>query len=137
MSPPIIRIATIALSAGVLVAGCAPVNEQASAASAGARSCFLPRQVDSFAPQGITVVNLRHNQEYYRLNLAENCPEIQESDAIRVIPRGVGSFVCVGETANAEVLAVSKVVGPKRCLVHDVQKLTPTEVASLSKKEKP
>jgi hypothetical protein len=137
MRPPFKPIATAVLCAGVFIAGCAPIDEQASAAGTRGGTCFLPRQVDSFAAQDITIVNLRHNQDYYRLNLAENCPEIQEADAIRVIPRGGGSFVCVGETANAEVLAISKVTGPRRCLVHDVQKLTPTEVASLSRKEKP
>jgi hypothetical protein len=137
MRPPFRPITIAALCVGAVVAGCAPLEEQASTAGSRGRTCFLPRQVDSFAAQDITIVNLRHNQDYYRLNLAENCPEIQEADAIRVIPRGGGSFVCVGETANAEVLAISKVTGPRRCLVRDVHKLTPTEVASLSRKEKP
>lgn len=134
---PFRPIAIAALSAGALISGCAPINQQASGSETKGRVCFLSRQVDSFAAQDITVVNLRHNRDYYRLNLAENCPEIQEADAIRVIPRGGGSFVCVGETANAEVLALSKVTGPRRCLVRDVQKLTPTEVAGLSRREKP
>ena len=132
------RRAFLPLAATALLAGCAPTYQEASAAAdAPGRACFLPRQVDSFAAQGITTVNIRQSRNYYRLNLAENCPEIQEADAIRVLPRGGGSFVCVGEAAPAEVLAVSKVTGPRRCMVHDVQKLTATEVASLSRKEKP
>ena len=126
-----------ASAAAALLAGCAPTAQEASAADAPGRVCFLPRLVDSFAAQGINAVNVRQSRNYYRLNLAENCPEIQEADAIRVLPRGGGSFVCVGEAAPAEVLAISKVTGPRRCLVHDVQKLTATEVASLSRKEKP
>ena len=125
------------LGATALLAACAPTTREASAAEGPGRVCFLPRLVDSFAAQGINAVNVRQARNYYRLNLAENCPEIQESDAIRVLPRGGGSFVCVGEAAPAEVLAVSKVTGPRRCLVHDVQKLTATQVASLSRKEKP
>ena len=39
--------------------------------------------------------------------------------------------------AAADVTAYSKVTGPKRCLVHDMQRLTPTDVASLSRSEKP
>jgi hypothetical protein len=135
MSPLFKAAAT--LVAATFVAGCAPMADQASASAERGHTCFLPRQVDSFAAQGIDTVNLRHNRDYWRLNLAEQCPEIQESDAIRVIARGGGSFVCTGEPANAEVLAISKVTGPRRCLVRNVEKLTPTEVASLSRKEKP
>ena len=135
MSPKFTPIAFLA--AAMLVAGCTPVAEQASTAAGAGRTCFLPRQIDSFAAQGIDRVNVRHNQDYYRLTLAENCPEIQESDAIRVRSRTGSSFVCAGEAASAEVVAMSKVTGPRRCLVRDVQKLDPTEVASLSRQEKP
>ena len=135
MSPKFTAIAILGTAA--LLAGCTPLADHASAAADAGRACFLPRQIDSFAAQGIDRVNLRHNQDYYRLNLAENCPEIQESDAIRVRSRTGSSFVCAGEAASAEVVAMSKVTGPRRCLIRDVQKLDPTEVASLSGQEKP
>lgn len=102
------------------------------------RACVLPRLVDSFAAQGIDVVNIKAKSDYYRLALAEACPEIQESDRIQLIPRGGGtSFVCVNEAANATVVAYSKVTGPKRCMVKTMQHLTAVEVAALPAKEKP
>lgn len=102
------------------------------------RTCFVPRQVDSFAAQDIDVVNIKVRQDYFRLRLAAACPEIQESDRIQLIPRGGGSsFICLNETANAVVVAYSKVTGPRRCDVKIVERLTPTEVAALPRKEKP
>ena len=101
------------------------------------RTCFLPRHVDSWAAQGIDTVNLKVHQNYFRLNLAEACPEIQEADRIQLRAKGGGSLVCINEAAQSEITAYSKVTGPRRCLVKTMQRLTPTEVASLSKREKP
>ncbi|MDB5453909.1 MAG: hypothetical protein JWO33_2487 [Caulobacteraceae bacterium] len=124
-------VAVVGLSLGA----CAPASQDMAATRQG-RTCILSRQVDSWAAQGIDVVNVKVNQDYFRLNLAEACPEIQEADRIRLNGRGT-SFICVGEAAAAEVTAYSKVTGPKRCLVRDMQRLTSAEVASLSKSEKP
>jgi hypothetical protein len=101
------------------------------------RTCFLPRHVDSWAAQGADVVNLKVHQDYFRLELAEACPEIQEADRIQLRAKGGGSLVCVNEAAQSEITAYSKVTGPRRCLVKTMQRLTAAEVAGLSKREKP
>jgi hypothetical protein len=108
-----------------------------AAAPSEGRTCFLPRNVDSWAAQGIDVVNLKVHQDYFRLNLAEACPEIQEADRIQLRAKGGGSLVCVNEAAQSEITAYSKVTGPRRCLVRTMQRLTSTEAAGLSKREKP
>jgi hypothetical protein len=125
--------------ASLCIAACAPGNQDLAAGPREDRTCFISRNVDSWAAQGIDVVNLKVHQDYFRLNLAEACPEIQEADRIRLNARAGGgsSFICVGEVAAAEVTAYSKVTGARRCLVHDMQRLTPTEVASLGRSEKP
>jgi hypothetical protein len=121
----------------LVVLGLAPTASPLAADAGGAHACFLSRNVDSWAPQGIDTVNIRVNQDYFRLNLAEACPEIREADRIGLAARGGGAFICLNEAANAVVTAFSKATGPRRCLVRDMQRLTPAEVASLSEKEKP
>jgi hypothetical protein len=121
--------AGIVLCAFAVTAAAPPANE--------GRTCFLPRHVDSWAAQGIDVVNLKVHQDYFRLNLAEACPEIQEADRIQLRAKGGGSLVCINEAAQSEITAYSKVTGPRRCLVKTMQRLTAAEVAGLSKREKP
>ncbi|HET9161552.1 MAG TPA: hypothetical protein VFN88_13155 [Caulobacteraceae bacterium] len=124
-------------AAGLALVFLIPAASPKSDAGRG-RTCFLSRNVESWAPQGIDAVNIKVHEDYFRLNLAEACPEIQEADRIKLAPRGGGtSLICLHEAANAEVTAFSKVTGPRRCLVRDIVRLTPTEVASLSKREKP
>lgn len=115
---------------------CAPTTQQVATTSGEGRTCFLERQVDSFAAQGIDVVNIKVLDDYFRLTLAEACPEIQEADRIQLVPRTRG-MICVNQPADSTVVAYSKVTGPRRCLVKTMQRLTPTEVASLPAKEKP
>ena len=126
----------IKASAAAIVIAAFAVSAAAPAPSEG-RTCFLPHHVDSWAAQGIDVVNLKVRQDYFRLNLAEACPEIQEADRIQLRAKGGGSLVCVNEAAQSEITAYSKVTGPRRCLVKTMQRLTATEVAGLSKREKP
>jgi hypothetical protein len=123
--------ATLCVLAAFAVTAAAPAPEHTG------RTCFLPRHVDSWAAQGIDAVNIRVNQDYFRLNLAEACPEIQEADRIQLRAKGGGSLVCIHETAQSEITAYSKVTGPRRCLVKTMDRLTGAEVASLSKREKP
>jgi hypothetical protein len=130
-------VSALALT-GLLAASAPTVSHSADTPRDPPRTCFTPREVDSFAAQDIDVVNIRVRQDYFRINLAEPCPEIQESDRIQLLPRGGGtSFICLREAANAVVVAYSKVTGPRRCDVRTVERLTPTEVAALPRKEKP
>jgi hypothetical protein len=128
-------LAKPAAAAAITLAAFA-VSAAAPAPNEG-RTCFLPRHVDSWAAQGADVVNLKVHHDYFRLELAAACPEIQEADRIQLRAKGGGSLVCVNERAQSEVTAYSKVTGPRRCLVKTMQRLTATEVASLSKREKP
>jgi hypothetical protein len=131
------RALTIFAICALAVPACAATTPGKGSPTAG-RTCVLARQVESFAAQGIDVVNIRDVRgAYFRLSLAEACPEIQESDRIQLISRGGGSFICTDEAANSTVIAYSKVTGPRRCLVKVMDKLTPEQVAGLGKNEKP
>jgi hypothetical protein len=135
LSSPIAAIGLIA--GGLGQAGCAPASANLAQTPSEGRVCFAARQVDSWAAQGQDTVNIKVRQDYFRLNLAGACPEIQEADRIELVAQGGGSFICLGEPAGARITAFSKVTGPARCQVKTLQRLTPTEVAGLSKTEKP
>jgi hypothetical protein len=133
-----LKAGAAALAACVLTVSSAPMPSTAAPTQPReGRTCILPRHVESWAAQGIDTVNIKVNQDYFRLSLAEACPEIQEADRIQLRAKGGGSLVCVDEAAQSEITAFSKVTGPRRCLVRTMQRLTPTDVASLSRKEKP
>ncbi len=98
------------------------------------RQCFWNHQVNSFAAQGDRTVNLRVGvKDYYQLELFGPCPDVDWTQKIALISRG-GSTICSG--LDAEILTPS-VIGSQKCMVRNVRKLSPTEVAALPKGAKP
>lgn len=127
------RTKVLAAAAAALIGG--------GAAPAGAadkpsppRQCFWNHQVNSFAAQGDRTVNLRVGvNDYYQLELFSPCPDVEWTQKIALISRGT-STICSG--LDAEVVTPSP-IGPQKCLVRNVRKLTPAEVAALPKGAKP
>ena len=127
------RTKVLAVAAAALIGG--------GAAPAGAadkpsppRQCFWNHQVNSFAAQGDRTVNLRVGvNDYYQLELFSPCPDVEWTQKIALISRGT-STICSG--LDAEVVTPSP-IGPQKCLVRNVRKLTPAEVAALPKGAKP
>lgn len=104
------------------------------AAAKPKRQCFWTSQVNNFAAQGDEVVNVRVGvKDVYRLEIFGTCPEIDWSQKIAVVSRG-GSTICTGLDAE---LVVPSTIGPQRCAVRNVRKLTPAEIAALPPKAKP
>lgn len=98
------------------------------------RQCFWAHQVNNFAAEGDRVVNVRVGvKEIYRLEIFGTCPEIDWTQKIAIVSRG-GSTICSGLDAD---LVVPSSIGPQRCTVRNVRKLTPEEVAALPPKAKP
>lgn len=125
----------ILLMAGA-VAGCAgPGAGPAGAAGAdGPRQCFWARLVNSFSAVDDERVNLRVGvKDYYQLELIGPCPDIDWAQRIAIQSRG-GSSICVGSDA---VLIAPSHVGPQRCHVRTVRKLTPEEVEALEPRARP
>lgn len=124
-------IAACALAA--LAAACA---EPPRPAAGPPRACFLSRQVDGFAARGMDGVNLKVRQDYYALDFIAACPEADEALRIRLRPlRGGGAFICEGDQVN--VVAYSRVTGPRTCLARSVRRMSPQEVAALPKGQRP
>ena len=72
-------------------------------------------------------------KDVYRLDLLGPCPDIDWNWSIALESHG-SSWIC--SPLDATIIAKSP-IGPQRCPVRQVTKLTPQEVAALPKKQKP
>jgi hypothetical protein len=112
----------------------APKSDAGAAKPGPQRSCFLARNVSSWAAQDDTTVNLRVNvRDYYQLKLLGPCNNIDWDQAIGIEHRG-SSWICSG--LDAVIITRGK-VGPPRCPVSSVRKLTKEEVAALPARARP
>ena len=128
-----LKLATAA-AAVALLTGCADHGPNSTTASGEPRSCFLARNVSSWAPAGDTVVNLRVNvRDYYQLTLLGPCRNIDWNQRIGIEHRG-SSWICSG--LDATIIAPGP-GGPDRCPATAVRRLTPEEVAALPPRERP
>ena len=125
----VVRTFAVAVGGGV-----AAVTSAAAQQPISARQCFWSHQVNSFAAQGDRLVNLRVGvKDYFQLELMGPCPDVDWTQKIALVSRG-GSTICSG--LDAEIVTPSP-IGPQKCPVKSVRKLTPTEVAALPKGAKP
>lgn len=98
------------------------------------RQCFWTRSINGFNAVDDTHVNLRVGvKDVYQLELLQPCHDIDWADKIAIQSRG-SSWICSG--LDATVIAPSP-IGPQRCMVKTVRKLSPEEVAALPAKAKP
>lgn len=135
MSTPIRPTAALA---ALLAAGALGTAAQAADAPSGgkpaAKQCFWARNVNSFNAVDDRTVNIRVGvKEIYRMELMGSCPDIRWTEGIAIVSRGT-SWICSG--LDAEIVAPSA-IGPQRCPVKVLRKLTPAEVAALPAKQKP
>ena len=134
---PQIRLAAAALGLAALSLA-APPGATAKSPLEGAekprRQCFWANQVNNFAAESDRVVNVRVGvRDIYRLEIFGTCPEIDWTQKIAIVSRG-GSSICSG--LDAEIITPSS-IGPQRCTVRNVRKLTEAEVQALPPKAKP
>lgn len=128
-SPTSLLIAT-PLLASMLIA-VAPYAGPAQAASSPPRQCFLARSVTSFKAADRENVYVRVGvKDVYAFKLLGPCPDVDWTLQVALVSRG-SDFICSGLDAE---LVVPSPIGPQRCPVQDVRKLTPEEVAALPKK---
>ena len=103
--------------------------------AAKARSqCFWTHQVNNFASTDDRTVNLRVGvKDVYQLEMLGRCTDIDWTQKIAVVSRG-SSHICDG--LDAEIIAPSP-IGPMRCPVRTVRKLTPDEIKALPSRARP
>jgi len=132
------KIATLAAAAGLLALGGAAPQAAAKSpvepAAKPARQCFWSSQVNSFASDDDRHVYVRVGvKDIYELEMFGRCHDVDWSQRIGIVSRG-GSTICSG--LDAEIIAPSP-IGPQRCQVSKVRKLTEAEVKALPKRARP
>lgn len=133
MKTPIARQIGAVAGAAFLVLGAAAANA-ADKAPAKHNDCFWTRNANGFAAQDDKTLNVRVNsRDIYQFEMMGHCPDMDWNQQIALVSRG-GDNICTG--MDAEVVTHSP-IGPMRCPVHSVRKLTPEEVAALPKKARP
>jgi hypothetical protein len=111
-------------AAAAVVAGCAQqMPGPGQSAMAGQRQCFLPSQVTGFnAINDDTVHVFVGVNDVYSLELAGPCQNVDWSMQIGIRSTGGSNWVCGG--MDAELLVPSS-LGTNRCLVTNIQQLSP------------
>ena len=99
-----------------------------------ARQCFWTHQVNNFAAADERIVNVRVGvKDVYQFEMFGPCPDVDWSERIALVSRG-GSSICTG--LDAEIITRSA-IGPQRCPVRNIRKLTTAEIAALPKRARP
>lgn len=98
------------------------------------QDCFWTRDVNGFAAVNEHIVNVRVGvRDVYQMELFGTCPDIDWNNRIALVSRG-SSNICSG--LDAEIITHSP-IGPQRCPVRNIHKLTPAEIAALPKRGRP
>ena len=98
------------------------------------RQCFWTSQINGFASDDDRIVNVRVGvKDVYQFEMFGRCHEIDWQNKIALVSRG-GSSICTGMDAD---IVTPTSIGPQRCPVRAVRKLTPEEVKALPKRAKP
>jgi hypothetical protein len=122
--------ALIGLTAAAPIAAKSPVEPAASAR----KQCFWTRQVNSFASSDDRIVNVRVGvKDIYQFEMFGHCNDVNWNNRIALVSRG-SDYICSG--LDAEIITHSP-IGPQRCPVRNIRKLTPAEVAALPKHARP
>ena len=127
--------ATIAAAIVLVFASAAAPAASASTKSAHPpRQCFYARNVDGFAAQSDRLVNVRVGvRDVYQFEMFGRCPEVRWHERLALVSRG-SDWICSG--LDAELITPSA-IGPQRCPVSNIRKLTPAEIAALPKGARP
>jgi len=122
-------MAALGLAAALLGAGFAQ--------AAPARQCFFAKNITSWAPADSSTVNLRVNvHDYYQLKLLGECREIDWTGLGIALERRGSEWICEGQDESVLIVPTPG-IGPRRCPVTSVRKLTDAEVKALPSKKRP
>jgi hypothetical protein len=123
----------VALAAGLLALAGA-VQADTPAKPSKAQQCFWAHNADGFAAANDHVVNIRVGvRDVYQFEMMGACPDIDWANRIALVTRG-SNFICTGMDAD---IVTHTSIGPQRCPVRSLRKLSPQEVAALGKGAKP
>lgn len=124
------------IAAAALLA--APVTakspDEGARPKAAPRQCFWTHEASGFASADNRVVNVRVGvKEVYQFEMFGRCQDVDWSQSIALVSRG-SDYICSG--LDAEIVTPST-IGPMRCPVKNVRKLSPEEIEALPKRARP
>lgn len=123
--------AAAVLTAAAPVAAKSPLEDGKAPAR---KQCFWTRQVNGFASNDNRIVNVRVGvNDIYQFEMFGRCEDVDWNNRIAIVSRG-SDYICTG--LDAEIISPST-IGPQRCPVKTVRKLTPEEVKALPKRARP
>jgi len=133
LSLAVASLAALSLAASGPAAAKSPKEPDAAAAKPK-KQCFWTKQVNSFASSDDRIVNVRVGvKDVYQFEMFGRCNDVDWNNQIALVSRG-GSYICSG--LDAEIISPSS-IGPQRCPVRNIHKLTPEEVKALPKHARP
>jgi Family of unknown function (DUF6491) len=125
------HVALAASAAALLALSAMPAAAKSPQAQ---NQCFWTRNVDGFAAPDEHTLNVRVGvRDVYQFQMLGPCPDIDWNQRLALVSRG-GSNICTG--MDAEVITHTQ-IGPQRCAVRGVRKLTPEEIAALPPRARP
>ena len=100
-----------------------------------AKQCFYTRNVTSFAAPDDRTLYVRVGvRDVYKFDMFGPCPDIDWNQRVALVSR-YSSWIC--NSMDAEVISHATGLGPQRCPVSHMRKLTPEEVAALPRRARP
>ena len=116
-----------ALLAACALASCAQQSAPPASAISGGRECFSARSVSGFIAVDDDTVDVQvGSRRYYRLEIAGVCTNVNWVNAVALVARNGSSFICQG--FDAELVVRDSALGPQRCVVNSVRRLSDAEV---------
>lgn len=125
-------VAGLAMAAGA--SAFAFEDAKPDAKPAAQRSCFFSNQVNNWSTErGEKVAYLYvGTKEVYRAELFGRCTGLDDALEIGIQSRAGGSSICSGLDVD---LLVRSPIGPQRCAVTNLTRLTPAEVEAMKTKK--
>ncbi|HEY4274477.1 MAG TPA: DUF6491 family protein [Rhizomicrobium sp.] len=114
-----------------------PAFAQPAAAPTPVRQCFFTNQFESWRAPDARTINIRvRGNQYYRLGLGSECHSLLDPGARLITTFRGSNTVCSPLDWD---LKVSSGIGSPAipCIVKLMTRLTPTEVAALTSKDRP
>ncbi len=127
-------IALAACAIALFAATTAPALAAEAKPAPKANQCFWARSANGFAAADDRAVNIRVGvRDVYRFEFMGSCPDIDWTNSLALVSHG-SDFICTGMDAD---IVTPSTIGPQRCPVRSVRKLTPDEIAALDKRARP
>jgi hypothetical protein len=105
-----------------------------SSTAASRNSCFFNRQVSNFTARDEKTLYLKAGREVYRLDMFGRCMDMDTALDLGLDSRPTSS-ICGAQ--DVTVLVHTSNLGPQRCAVRTLTRLSPAEVEALPKRDRP